>query len=205
MFRLVNLTFRGEKRFNQQHVHPHEASQIMTVPLIILAVLSVIGGFVGIPHASVIEQWLEPIFASTRYKLLAGEQEGEILEYIVMVFSVGVALIGMYIARWIYLQRKDIAKLIVQRYPRIYRWLVNKYFIDEVYDAVIVNPVVNISKHYIWEGVDVSLIDGIVNGTAKMISAIAQLMRKFQTGVVQFYAVIFVGGILVIVTWLLIK
>lgn len=204
IFRLVNVTFRGEKRFNQQHVHPHEAPRIMTMPLIILAALSLIGGFIGIPHASVIEQWLEPIFASARYKLLTGEQEGEMLEYIVMIFSVGVALVGIYVARWIYLQQKDTANLIVQ-YPLIYRWLVNKYFIDELYDAVIVNPVVNISKRYLWEGLDVSLIDGIVNGSAKAIGAIAQLMRKFQTGVVQFYAVVFVGGILVIVTWLLIK
>jgi NADH-quinone oxidoreductase subunit L len=204
MFRLVILTFEGEKRFNQNH-HPHEAPKTMTVPLIILAVLSVIGGFVGIPHASVIEHWLDPVFTPARYKLLASEQEGGTLEYLLMAISVGVAVTGIYLARWIYLQRKDIAESFANKYARLYRWLVNKYFVDEFYDAVIVNPTVKISDDYLWKGIDVFIIDGAVNGSAKAISAIAQVLRKVQTGVVQFYAVVFIGGILMVLTWLLIK
>ena len=81
----------------------------MTVPLIILAILSIVGGFVGIPHASVIENWLEPVFSPAQYKLLASEHTGGLMEYLLMFVSVAIAVSGIYVARWIYLQRAEIA------------------------------------------------------------------------------------------------
>ena len=205
MFRLVVLIFEGERRFDHHRVHPHEAPKTMTIPLIILAVLSVVGGFVGIPHASVIENWLEPVFSPAQYKLLAGEHTGGLIEYLLMFVSVAIAASGIYVARWIYLQRTEIAVSLINRYPRIYRTLLNKYYIDEIYDAVIVDPTVKISHDILYKAMDVTMIDGSVNGSAKIINGIGQVLRKIQTGVAQSYAVVFIGGILFVITWLLLR
>jgi NADH-quinone oxidoreductase subunit L len=204
MFRLVTLTFEGKRRFDH-HLHPHEAPKTMTVPLMILAGLSIVGGFVGIPHWSGIEHWLDPVFSPAQYKLMSGEYSGGIMEYLLMAVSVGIAAAGIYAARWVYLQRIEIAASLQQRYPRVYRLLLNKYYVDEVYDAVIVEPAVKSSEEILWKVVDVTLIDGMVNGSARVIGAIAQTLRKIQTGVAQFYAVVFIGGILFVITWLLLK
>jgi NADH-quinone oxidoreductase subunit L len=204
MFRLVTLTFEGKRRFDH-HLHPHEAPKTMTVPLMILAGLSIVGGFVGIPHWSGIEHWLDPVFSPAQYKLMSGEYSGGIMEYLLMAVSVGIAAAGIYAARWVYLQRIEIAASLQQRYPRVYRLLLNKYYVDEVYDAVIVEPAVKTSEEILWKVVDVTLIDGMVNGSARVIGAIAQTLRKIQTGVAQFYAVVFIGGILFVITWLLLK
>ena len=215
MFRLVTLTFEGEKRFSAKggsasggdlrHIHPHEAPKTMTVPLIVLAILSIVGGFVGIPHASAIENWLEPVFSPAQYKLLATEHAGGMTEYLLMFVSIAIAAAGIYIARWIYLRHEDIVISLVKRYPRIYRTLLNKYYVDEIYDAVIVDPTVKVSNDVLWKTMDVTMIDGSVNGSAKIINGIGQVFRKIQTGVAQSYAVIFVGGILFVITWLLLR
>jgi NADH-quinone oxidoreductase subunit L len=205
MFRLVTLTFEGQSRFDHHRIHPHEAPKTMTVPLIILAVLSMLGGFVGIPHASAIENWLEPIFSPAKYKLLAGEHEGGFMEILFMAVSVAVAGAGIYTARWIYLRRAEIAVSLTKKYPRIYRTLFNKYYVDEVYDAAIVAPTVKISDEILWKAMDTTLIDGSVNGSAKFIAGVAQVLRKIQTGVAQTYAVIFIAGILFVLTWLLFR
>jgi len=204
IFRLVTLTFEGEKRFNH-HVHPHEAPKSMTVPLIILAFLSIIGGFVGFPHTSAIEEWLEPVFSPAKYKLLSGEQNGDLIEIILMIISAAIAVLGILTARWMYLKRSDIASLLIKRYPRIYKILLNKYYVDEIYDAAVVEPIVKMSDEVLWKSIDVVIIDGIVNGSAKIIGGISQVVRKIQTGAAQSYAVVFIGGVLFVLAWLLFR
>jgi NADH-quinone oxidoreductase subunit L len=204
MFRLVTLTFEGKRRFDH-HLHPHEAPKTMTVPLMILAGLSIVGGFVGIPHWSVIEHWLDPVFSPAQYKLMSAEYSVGIMEYLLMAVSVGIAAAGIYVAYWIYLHHIEVAASLQQRYLRVYRVLLNKYYVDEVYDAVIVEPAVKTSEEILWKVVDITLIDGLVNGAAKVVGAIAQTLRKIQTGVAQFYAVVFIGGIFFVITWLLLK
>jgi NADH-quinone oxidoreductase subunit L len=205
MFRLVILTFEGERRFDHHHVHPHEAPKTMTIPLIVLAVLSVIGGFVGIPHINIIENWIDPVFTPAHNKLLAGDHGGGVMEFVLMLVSVIIAVGGIYLARWMYVQRKDISVSLVKKYPRLYNTLSNKYYVDEAFDATVVNPLVRGSEVYLWKGIDVVLIDGIVNGSAKLMASTAQVLRKIQTGIAQSYAVVFIFGILFVVTWLLVK
>jgi NADH-quinone oxidoreductase subunit L len=205
MFRLVTLTFEGEKRFNHHRLHPHEAPQSMTIPLIILAGLSIVGGFVGIPHASLLENWLEPVFSPAHYKLLSGEHSGGFMEYLLMFVSVGIAASGIYAARKIYLERNDIADAVVKRFPRLYRLLFNKYYVDELYDTAVVDPIVKTSQEVFWKAMDGTIIDGSVNGSARLIQGIGQILRKIQTGVAQSYALVFVGGILFVMTWLLLR
>jgi NADH-quinone oxidoreductase subunit L len=137
--------------------------------------------------------------------LLSGEHAGGFIEYLLMFVSVIIAAAGIYAARWLYLQRAEIATSLQQRYPRIYRTLLNKYYVDEVYDAVIIDPTVKVSDEILWKVIDVILIDGLVNGSAKLVGSIAQSLRKIQTGVVQTYAVVFIGGILFVISWLLLK
>jgi NADH-quinone oxidoreductase subunit L len=181
----------------------------MTVPLMILAGLSVIGGFVGIPRSlfggNAIEHWLEPIFVSANSKLMISEHKVVWSEYVLMTLSVAIAIAGIYAARIIYLKRIEIASALVERYHKIYGLLLNKYYVDEAYDAVIVNPIVNTSDKILWKGFDVRIVDGLVNGSASLVAITAQWARKVQSGVAQNYAIIFIGGIVFILTWLLVK
>jgi NADH-quinone oxidoreductase subunit L len=208
MFRLVSLTFEGEKRYGPD-VHPHEAPKTMTIPLIILAFLSLVGGFVGIPESLLggnsLEHWLEPIFAPAYDKLNMNPHPVEIAEYVLMIISVGVAAAGIYAARAVYLRRADLTERWKTKYATAYRVLFNKYYVDEAYDAMIVTPTVKMSEGFLWKGIDVAVIDGIVNGSAKLVARIAQGVRLIQTGVAQQYASIFVGGILFILLWLILK
>ncbi|HTY36479.1 MAG TPA: NADH-quinone oxidoreductase subunit L [Bacteroidota bacterium] len=208
MFRLVSLTFEGEKRYGSD-IHPHEAPKTMTIPLIILAALSIVGGFVGIPESlfggNALEHWLEPIFAPAYDKLSMSTHPVEITEYLLMAISVGVAAAGIYAARTVYLRRTDLAEQWKNKYSLVYKWLFNKYYIDEMYDALIVTPTVKVSEGFLWKGIDVRVIDGIVDGSARLIGAVAQGLRKIQTGVAQLYATVFVGGILIILMWLILK
>jgi len=205
MFRLVNLTFEGKERFDSEHVHPHEAPKTMTIPLVVLAVLSVVGGVVGIPHVSVIEAWLDPVFEPAKYKLYSGYQSEDYLEYIMMLVSVGVAISGIYIARWMYVKNTEMPEKLKSRFSRAYKLLLNKYYVDEAYEAVVVKPVMKVSEGILWKGVDVAIIDGIVNGSGKLVSLLAGAFRKIQTGVAQFYAVMFMGGVLLIILWFLLS
>ena len=205
MFRLVILTFEGEQRFDHHHLHPHEAPKTMTIPLIILAGLSIIGGFVGFPHMNIFETWLDPVFTPANNKLLAGDHGGGVMEFVLMFVSVIIAVGGIYLARWMYVRRKDISVSLVKQYPRLYNALSNKYYVDEAFDATVVNPLVKGSEVYLWKGIDVVMIDGIVNGSAKLMASTAQVLRKIQTGIAQSYAVVFIFGILFVVTWLLVK
>ncbi len=208
MFRLVTLTFEGETRFSHE-IHPHEAPKLMTIPLVILAGLSVIGGFVGVPRSlfggNAIEQWLEPIFASANSKLMISEHRVVWSEYALMALSVAIAGAAIYAARIIYLRRFEIVSSLAERYGKIYNLLLNKYYVDEAYDAVIVNPMVNGSDKILWKGFDIRIVDGLVNGSAGLVAITAQWARKIQSGVAQNYAIIFIGGIVFILTWLLVK
>lgn len=204
IFRLLFLTFEGHKRFDLR-LHPHEAPKTMTIPLIVLAFLSIVGGLIGIPHLSAIKNWLEPVFLPAQYKLMKGEHGIEITEFILMALSIFVAISGYYIARLAYLKRKELEAAFVARFPRLYNLLVNKYYVDEAYDAVMVNPFVKGSDKILWKIIDVVIIDGLINGSAKFFGLTAQIVRKIQTGVIQTYAIYFIGGILFVITWLLLK
>ncbi|MBI3586047.1 MAG: NADH-quinone oxidoreductase subunit L [Ignavibacteriales bacterium] len=209
MFRLVSLTFEGDERFDHHHVHPHEAPKTMTVPLQVLAFLSIVGGFVGIPASlfggNTIEHWLEPVFAPANDKLRLTSHSVEWTEYLLMFISVGIAVAAIYAARTVYLKRAELAERWKNKYASLYKVLLNKYFVDEVYDKTIVNPTVKISEGFLWKGVDVSVIDGAVNGSAKLVALAAQGIRRIQTGVMQQYATVFVGGIVLIMIWLILK
>ncbi|MDI6803157.1 MAG: NADH-quinone oxidoreductase subunit L [Bacteroidota bacterium] len=208
MFRLTILTFEGAPRWDKDK-HPHEAPKVMTIPLIILAVLSVIGGFIGIPAAlggsNAIEHFLDPIFERSNSILAFGHHEVVPTEYILMLLSVVIAAAGILFARHIYLKRKDIAEKLSEKYSGIHNLLWNKYFVDEIYDATILAPTVKASDKLLWKIFDVGIIDGAVNGTAKLINILSGYTRRTQAGFTQSYAAYFVAGIIIILAILIIR
>lgn len=205
MFRLTILTFEGKPRWDKSK-HPHEAPAVMTIPLIALAVLSVIGGFIGVPHAlggnNEIERFLNPIFEKSNI-LLAKTSHNLTLEYILMLISIGIAIAGILLARYLYLNRIEILEKAKKRYSKIYNLLWNKYYVDEVYEAVIVKPTVKSSEKLLWKIFDVGLIDGAVNGIAKLMSVLSSYLRKIQVGLTQTYAIYFIAGIIIILAILI--
>ncbi len=212
MFRLVHLTFHGTPRFDPDKVHPHESPPTMTVPLIVLAILSIVGGFLGIPHAfghalhipHFLEQWLHPVLVET-HKILGIEPATEIhpIEFVLMGISVVLALIGIAVATWFYITNQQIPQRLAERFRGLYQLLWNKYYVDELYYTLIVDPLWYGSTTLLWKITDVGIIDGTVNGIARLIGHFGNLFRKIQTGIAQSYAVMMVAGIVLILIWML--
>ena len=206
MFRLLTLTFDGEKRWDKGK-HPHEAPPTMAIPLVVLAVLSVVGGLVGIPPAlgdgNAIEHWLGPVFVQANNKLGVVAHDVEFIEYVLMVLSVAVALAGIVLARLWYLKEKEVPESLAMRFQRWYKFLLNKYYVDEVYDAAIVTPTMKVSEKLLWRGVDVGIIDWSVNALPRMIAWLSKSVRVVQTGVAQNYVFVFILGVVAIIGWLI--
>jgi NADH-quinone oxidoreductase subunit L len=213
MFRLVSLTFEGKERFDHHHLHPHEAPKTMLIPLIVLAVLSVVGGFIGVPHVlggavglhNYFEEFLAPVFAPANAKLLLPVHDSVGLELGLMLTSVAIGLFGIWFGRYVYIRKPAIAENVSRKFSAAYRILWNKYYVDELYDGVVVNPIRRISESFLWKIVDVRIIDDALNMSAKFVEATANIFRRIQTGVVQSYAVVFVAGILFIIGYLMIR
>lgn len=216
MFRLVNLVFNGEERFDSSRIHPHESPKVMTIPLGILAVLSALGGFLGIPYAlgfwfsdkpNFIENFLHPIFSDATM-VLAMNHEGHIAvgEYILMLVSIGIAVLGIWLAyRWYHYDTKwSIPRRLVQNFSTAYKILFNKYYLDEIYFGGIVDPIFATARDFLWKIVDVKIIDGIINGTASLTVWAGSQVRKMQTGFAQSYAVYMIAGTVIILTYLII-
>jgi len=203
VFRMIFMTFYGHARYNHETVpHVHESSALMTVPLIILAVLSTIGGLIGIPHVfNKIEEYLHPMFA---HGSAAVEEHGSLgVEMGLMMLSVGVAGLGIYIAGQIYLKKPQIADNLSTSLKPVYQLLRKKYYVDEIYEALFVKPIHWLSENVLWKIVDVKLIDGLVNGSAKFFGSLSSVLRFTNTGVVQTYALSIIVGILAILGYLL--
>ncbi len=212
MFRLVHLTFHGTPRFDVEKIHPHESPPTMTIPLVILAILSIFGGLLGIPHAfghalhipHLLESWLHPVIALA-HQILGLEPPTEIhtIEFVLMGISILLALAGIGLATWFYIKNPQLPAQLAQRFRGLYQLLWNKYYVDELYYALIVDPLWYGSATLLWKLTDVGLIDGTVNGIAKLIGNLSALFRKLQTGVAQSYAVLMVAGIVLALLWML--
>ncbi len=209
MFRLVSLTFLGKERFDHHHVHPHEAPKTMLIPLIVLAVFSIIGGYVGIPHVlgghNYFEEFLEPVFAEANTKMMLPMHDSPMLEVGLMLASVAIGLLGIFAGWKIFTQKPEIADKTAKKFSGVHKLLWNKYFVDETYDAVIVNPIKQTSEKFLWKVFDVKIIDNTLNYSAKFVEATSNIFRRIQTGVVQSYALFFVAGILLIIGFLIVR
>lgn len=211
MFRLYFMTFEGKEKFDHHKAHPHESPKVMTVPLIVLAVLSAIGGFIGIPeifsgeHGNLFHNWLAPVFKTAELKILHYGSHSHFEELLLMIVSVVAAAGAIFYARYVYLKKPEIAEKTSSKFKGIYNILLNKYFLDEVYDAAIVNPIVKGSENILWKIADNKIIDGLINGLAKLVDKISGLIKKMQTGIAQSYALVMVLGILIALFWIILS
>jgi len=216
MFRLWFLTFFGEYRGNRATAHPqlttqtahaghddrhghgqiHESPKVMLVPMAILAVLSVVGGWVSYHHT--FENFLAPVFHDAAAAPLAeahptgmsGEspvEEGG-KETLFMAISVAAAAIGFYLAWLLYYRRPDLPQRIVSRIPSLYQTVLHKYYVDELYAILFVKPLLAGSTKLLWHGIDQNLIDAGVDASADAARQVSDTMRHMQSGNVRSYA-----------------
>jgi NADH-quinone oxidoreductase subunit L len=203
MFRLMFLTFHGKPRYDEHHVHVHESPWSMLGPLVILTVLSVIGGWVAAPALwggkDHFANFLAPIFGSGEAAAGLSEAAAHQLELTLAVVAIVAALIGLGVAFWLYLKQPGKPEQLAKSLKGAYTTLSNKYYVDELYAAAIVNPLVWISTNLLWKVVDVGVIDGAVNGVAEGATAVGDKVRHTQSGNTRSYAVWVVVGALVVI------
>jgi len=262
MFRLVFLTFHGERRHAavapahpeeeesaahggahghggahdahghdaHGHDHLHDAPRPMAFALIVLTIGSVLAGYIGLPHAlggsNRLEQWLEPSFtaphaapaeaglrtmeptdtapAAAEPAESHGEEASTGVELGLMGLSSAVAVAGIGLAWFFFLSDPRRADSVARSFSGLRTVLLNKYYVDEAYDAAIVQPIKVTSERGLWKVVDAGVIDGIVNGTAEMVGGFSEGLRRLQTGSVRAYAAsLLFGAVLVFGYYLL--
>jgi NADH-quinone oxidoreductase subunit L len=203
----------------------------MALALIILAVGSVFAGLVGIPHAlggsNRIEAFLDPAFeahevapANPEFQVVPGrlrddaagaggltpgepEHEEGNTELLLMALSSGIALAGIGLAWYFWKVNRAASARIARSVAGVYTLLLHQYYIDELYDAVIVRPIQKGSTVVLWRGADAGLIDGAVNGVGKAVRGTSDSVRRLQTGSVRAYAASLFLGVVVILGWYL--
>ena len=179
----------------------------MAIPLLVLAIGSVLAGYLNVPAvlggSAFLEHFLEP---SVHVPPIEGahvvEHADHAIEMVLMVVSSIIALAGIGLAAFMYLKRPELPDRVVARFPWLYQFLVNKGYIDELYDAVAVQPIKSLSEHVLWKA-DARVVDGAVNGTGQIVVETGALVRQIQTGSVRAYAVSVLLGAVVIVGYYL--
>jgi NADH-quinone oxidoreductase subunit L len=217
MFRLVFLTFHGE-RAQPTHQpdataspagravhHLHDPPPAMALPLVVLAVGSILAGYIGLPHAlggaNRLDAFLAPTLtlgaARTEESVAHAEDPGA--ELALMAVSTGVAGVGIGLAVFFFLRNRDAAAALATGFGTAHRVLLNKYYVDELYDGALVQPIRLLSEEGLWKRVDVRGIDGAVNGVGEAVGGFARRLRRLQTGSVRGYAgSLFLGAVLIL-------
>jgi NADH-quinone oxidoreductase subunit L len=171
VFRAMFLAFWGDYRGDK---HPHESPPVMWIPLAILAALSLVGGLlIKVPD-----------FLHDFFQGVPEVPENSSL----MIFSVASGLIGIFIAWLMYVARPAMADSLASSFKLLYTTLYNKYFVDEIYDATVVNPLVGGSRWVLWKGADAGMIDGSVNGVGTLAQKAGGVLRLLQSGNIRSYA-----------------
>jgi NADH-quinone oxidoreductase subunit L len=210
MTRLMSLTFWGQSRV-PKNIHPHESPWIMTVPLIVLGVLSVVGGWIGIPHVigdvlghvpNVLEHWFHPVIKALPEIEHAADTES--LEWGLMGVSVALASISAMSAYYLYVKAPEKPEKIAKSLGGFYKLVYNKYFVDEFYFGFIINPIVNLGKT-IWYYIDVNFIDKTTYVLADLVKGGGGLVRQLQTGNMQQYAMYVAIGIVITLSVVLMR
>jgi NADH-quinone oxidoreductase subunit L len=241
MFRLLYMAFFGERRAStpadahghggHDHghggghgAHLHDAPPAMAIALIVLAIGSVVAGYVGIPEVLAhggnrIEHYLAPSFQAAGVTEVAAagaepaplEAPGEHpaaehspdTELALMGVSTLVAFMGIGLATFMFLKRPDVAETMRVQFSPIHKLLLNKYYVDEIYNGLIVQPIKFLSSGLLWKGIDAGLIDGTVNGVGLAVRGWSAVLRRLHTGSVRAYAMSLFAGVVMIVGYYL--
>lgn len=201
MFRLYFLTFMGDFRGTKDQLHHlHESPKSMTVPLMILAVLSVIGGFVGVPEAlggkHMLEEFLKPVFEESSFRII--HHLSHETEYMLMGVAVTVMAASLYYAFKVYVKDKTLPAAEGEELQPLHKMVYKKYWIDELYDVVITQPL-NFISSGLHKVIDNQLVDGIVNGVGIAVNWTSSKIRLLQTGNIGFYVFVMVISIVLII------
>jgi NADH-quinone oxidoreductase subunit L len=211
MFRSVYMTFYGEFRgtHDQEH-HLHESPPSMTIPLWILAIGAVFAGYVGVPKVlslgfdlDKLHEWLEPVIAHPAGLAVAEHEMSTGAELALILVTTLVALFGIFYAWQTYGGDNGLAKgrVWAERFPTLHRLLVNKWYVDEIYDLLIVRPLAALSRFF-WKVVDTFIIDGAVNFGAFVTELTGDVGRFSTTGNVRNYALYFFLGVILLFWWI---
>jgi NADH-quinone oxidoreductase subunit L len=207
MFRLLFLTFFGEFRGNSiQKNHVHESPKSMTIPLMILAALSVVGGFIGFPHELGhqlhLHHWLDGFLATS---IKTGKIEMTLTtELILMAITIILILTVILIARTLFVSKNKVPESDEAAMPLWKEVIYYKYYIDEIYEAVVVKPLNRISG-LLYHYIEKSGIDAMVNGIGTSVVNWSQLLRLSQTGGLGFYVMAMVISILVLIVLMFVR
>jgi len=189
MFRLLILTFFGKARYTDDHKHHvHESPAAMLIPLVILGIGSIGGGLLDVPGFLGFE---------------SSEAGGSSLHTFLVIDSIGAALLGLAAAWLLYVARPNLPARLASGAESIYSILTHKYYIDEIYETIIVWPLLVTSREFLWKFVDVIIIDGTVNGVGQLIRSSANGLRHMQTGYVRTYAAWILAGGVLLIAWFL--
>jgi NADH-quinone oxidoreductase subunit L len=198
----------------------------MATALIVLALGSILAGYVNIPHAlgghAALHEWLTPVFNATNcgQPVTTGELAGLTIaectpveerdpaahtgtELALMGVSSLIALAGILLATYLWLKHTEIPARLAAQYPGVHRLLLNKYYVDEVYDATIVQPIKVVSTEGLWRGFDVKVVDGAVNGAGYLVSGVSIVLRLVQNGSVKTYAASMFAGVVAVLAYYL--
>src|SRR5947209_10102695 len=202
MFRLIFLTFHGKPRYNEKKVHVHESPWSMLGPLVVLAVLSIFGGWFALPAffggEDYFSRFLQPVFGAP--ESAGAEATARSLEWILAGVAVTAALAGFLVAFWLYLRQPGKPEQLAKSMRGAYTTLLHKYYVDEIYAALIIKPLLWLSTNVLWQTVDARAIDGTVNGIAAGMTGIGDGVRHTQSGNTRSYAVwVVIGAIVIIV------
>jgi NADH-quinone oxidoreductase subunit L len=214
MFRLVFLAFHGSRSHPERaqsaagkehpeeeepaarhahHEHLHDAPRPMAIALVVLAIGSVVAGYAGLGGR--FEHFLEPSFAPQPAETAAETNP----ELALMIVSTIVAIAGIGIATYFFLRNRRAADALAERFAGLRRVLADKYYVDEFYDATLVQPIRIVSEQALWKNIDARLIDGAVNGAGESVGGLSELVRRLQTGSVRAYAAsLFAGAVLIL-------
>lgn len=219
-FRLIFLTFHGTHRGSRhaeahghssahgsghdshgqgshgEH-HIHESPAVMTVPLMFLALGAVAAGWVGIPPilggGAHFVHFLEPVVGHPEFHGTHAE------EWAVMGLSTSLAFIGLGLAAFMYLRKSDLHLKIGRAFSLVYKTLYNKYYVDEIYNFLFVQPTLWVARRILVGFTDAKIIEGVVNGVPKTIGSFSQVFRKIQSGITNNYAIFMAAGAVFIV------
>jgi NADH-quinone oxidoreductase subunit L len=172
--------------------------------LVVLAILSIAGGWIGIPHYfNQFDHFLEPVFS--QYVVTEHFEGSLTYELFTITVSVIVALWGIGLAYLFYVAKPSLPMNLSLRLARTYKFLYNKWYVDEVYDFLVVRPIAFLSNAFLWRWVDVKVIDGAINAVAAGMRRLSDVSRRAQSGIVQNYALSLVIGVVLLVGYFLLK
>ena len=203
MFRLVFMTFFGEQKTDARAKdHIPESPFTITIPLMALGLAALVGGYIGVPKilggVNRFEEFLAPVFEHAQHLNEIHAHGTPALEYTLMAVSVAIATVGIFVAWVMYIKNPELPGKFVARFSGAHRVIFNKWYIDELYDAVFVVPCQRLGR-FLWKSFDAKVVDGVVNGCAWVVKGLGAGLRYTQSGYLYNYAMIMVVGVVVIV------